>query len=320
MRIATYEGRSQVAQYLSQSSQSEHRLFFSVITPSWNQGKFLGGCINSVRAQGDSDFEHLIFDNESTDETSEVAAQFSHVRFFSEKDRGQSDAVNKGLRAARGEIICWLNSDDEYAPGAFAALRREFENPNTNVVFGDVRQVGYDGAGDALGQGVFESRLDLVRWWSGRVKLHQPAVFFRRTVLEKTGLLRENLHYAMDYEFWWRMSEYFEFTYMPKVLAVQHRQPDSKSIMAWRKVLMEREQIFSPHYALIGEGGQLAKEKSLALSKIYLDQAYAVAASRPAQALGLMLRSMAEWPMGFWGLQWAGVIRRAVGRFLTLFS
>ena len=313
MRIASYEDISQVAENLSQLSQPEKKPFFSVITPSWNQGKFLVGCINSVLAQGDPDFEHLIFDNCSTDETANVAAEFSHVRFFSEKDRGQSDAVNKGLRAAQGEIICWLNSDDEYAPEAFAALRREFENPNRNVVYGDVRQVGYDGASDVLADARFESRLDFVRWWSGRVKLHQPAVFFRRTVLEKTGLLRENLHYAMDYEFWWRMSEHFDFKYMRKVLAVQHRQPDSKTIMAWRNVLMERERIFSPHYALLGEGGQLAKEKSLALSKIYLDQAYAVAALRPAQALGLMFRSLAEWPMSFWGLHWAGVARRVLG-------
>ena len=92
-------------------------LFFSVITPSWNQGKFLGACIGSVVSQNDLDFEHLIFDNCSTDGTAAVAAEFPHVKFVSEPDRGQSQAVNKGLAAARGKIICWLNSDDEYAPG-----------------------------------------------------------------------------------------------------------------------------------------------------------------------------------------------------------
>ena len=289
--------------------------FFSVITPSWNQGKFLRGCIESVRAQGDSDFEHLIFDNCSTDDTANVAAEFPHVRFFCEKDRGQSDAVNKGLRAARGEIICWLNSDDEYEAGAFAALRRAFENPDIQVVFGDVRQVGYDGAGDALACGCFETRLDLVRWWSGRVKLHQPAVFFRRSVLEKIGTLREDLHYAMDYEFWWRMSEVFRFEYLPQVLAVQHRQPGSKTILAWQKVLEERERIFSPFYGLVDCGSRrdLMRQKREALSKIYLDQAYAVAGARPSQGLQLMLRSLAERPMGFFGFQWAGVLKKAWG-------
>ena len=289
--------------------------FFSVITPSWNQGKFLRGCIESVRSQGDSDFEHLIFDNCSTDDTANVAAEFPHVRFFCEKDRGQSDAVNKGLRAARGDIICWLNSDDEYEAGAFAALRRTFENPDIQVVFGDVRQVGYDGAGDALACGCFETRLDLVRWWSGRVKLHQPAVFFRRSVLEKIGPLREDLHYAMDYEFWWRMSEVFRFEYLPQVLAVQHRQPGSKTILAWQKVLEERERIFSPFYGLVdcGSRRELMRQKRDALSKIYLDQAYAVAGTRPSQGLQLMLRSLAKRPMGFFGFQWAGVLKRAWG-------
>ena len=289
--------------------------FFSVITPSWNQGKFLRGCIESVRAQGDSDFEHLIFDNCSTDDTANVAAEFPHVRFFCEKDCGQSDAVNKGLRSARGEIICWLNSDDEYEAGAFATLRRAFENPNIQVVFGDVRQVGYDGAGDALARGCFETRLDLVRWWSGRVKLHQPAVFFRRSVLEKIGPLREDLHYAMDYEFWWRMSEVFRFEYLPQVLAVQHRQPGSKTILDWQKVLEEREWIFSPFYGLVDCGSRrdLMRQKREALSKIYLDQAYAVTGARPSQGLQLMLRSLAERPMGFFGFQWAGVLKKAWG-------
>ena len=114
--------------------------FFSVITPSWNQGKFLRACIGSVVNQNDADFEHLIFDNCSTDETAAVAAEFPHVKFVSEPDRGQSHAVNKGLSAARGEIICWLNSDDEYDPGAFAKLREVFSDPAVQVVFGDVRR------------------------------------------------------------------------------------------------------------------------------------------------------------------------------------
>jgi glycosyltransferase involved in cell wall biosynthesis len=287
--------------------------FFSVITPSWNQGKFLRGCIESVLAQGDSDFEHLIFDNCSTDETANLVAGFPHVRFLREADRGQSDAVNKGLHAAKGEIICWLNSDEEYAPGVFAALRHAFENTDTHVVFGDVRQVGYGGAGDALAHGCFETRLDFVRWWSGRVKLHQPAVFFRRSVLAKTGLLRENLHYAMDYEFWWRMSENYHFEYLQKVLAVQHRQPGSKTILAWQKVLDERERIFSPFYSMLMESRrELMREKSVALAKNYLNQAYAVVGARPLHSLQYILRSLTVRPLGFFDFRWAGVLKRAI--------
>ena len=285
--------------------------FFSVVTPSWNQAGFLKGCIESVLAQNDPDFDHWIFDNCSEDGTAEIASAYPHLKFVREKDRGQSDAVNKGFRAASGEIVCWLNSDDEYAPGAFVELRRAFSNPETMVVFGDVRQVGYDGAGDVVARGSFERREDLVRWWSGAVKLHQPAVFFRRSVLDRVGLLREDLHYAMDYEFWWRMSEFFRFEYLPRVLAVQHRQPDSKTILAWQKVLEERERIFAPHYGLIG-GKSLQEERRQALSKIYLEQAYALVGTRRIDALKLLARSFSEWPRAFWDLAWPGVLRRVV--------
>ncbi len=286
--------------------------FFSVITPSWNQAKFLKGCIESVLAQNEPDFEHWIFDNCSEDGTAEIASAYPHLKFVREKDRGQSDAVNKGFRAASGEIVCWLNSDDEYAPGAFVELRRAFSNPETMVVFGDVRQVGYDGAGDVVARGSFERREDLVRWWSGAVKLHQPAVFFRRSVLDRVGLLREDLHYAMDYEFWWRMSEFFRFEYLPQVLAVQHRQPDSKTILAWQKVLEERERIFSPHYGLIdgGDRQRLIKEKGDSLSKIYLDQAYSVVSTKKHEAMGLLWRSFREQPRSVLEFRWIGIPAR----------
>jgi hypothetical protein len=208
--------------------------------------------------------------------------------------------------------VCWLNSDDEYAPGAFAELRRIFSNPETMVVFGDVRQIGYDGAGDVVARGRFERREDLVRWWSGGVKLHQPAVFFRRSVLDRVGLLREDLHYAMDYEFWWRMSEFFQFVYLPQVLALQHRQPDSKTILAWQTVLEERERIFSPHYGMVDGGDRpgLMREKRMALSQIYLDQAYAVVSTKKREAFCLMCRAFREWPRSVLEFRWLGVPSR----------
>jgi glycosyltransferase involved in cell wall biosynthesis len=290
------------------------RPFFSVITPSWNQAKFLKGCIESVLDQNDPDFEHLVFDNCSTDGSEVIASAFPHLQFVREKDRGQSDAVNKGLRAAQGEIICWLNSDDEYALGAFRKLRQAFENPDTHVVFGDVRQIGYEGADNVVARAKFARREDFVRWWSGEVKLHQPAIFFRRSVLEKVGFLREDLHYAMDYEFWWRMSEFFKFESLPEVLAVQHRQPESKTIVAWQKVLQERERIFSPHYGLIdgGDRPRLLREMRQALSRIYLQQAYAVVGTRKTEALQLLLRSFAQWPKSLLDFSWVGILRRVV--------
>jgi glycosyltransferase involved in cell wall biosynthesis len=262
--------------------------YFSIITPSFQQGQYLDRCLSSVNEQGDDDYEHIIIDNCSTDQTKEVLATWSrdpHLKIIVEPDQGQSEAVNKGLRLAQGEIICWLNSDDAYPPETFQKLRNIFSSPEINVVFGDVLQIPY---GEktiperAVAQ--FSNRYDLIRWWSSRVKLHQPAVFFRRSVVDSIGLLDETLHYAMDYEYWWRMSEHEHFYYVPEVLALQHRQLDSKTMKAWDRVLEEREKIFSSHYGLLKEkSNDLQQERATTLAKHYLLQAYSVVSShRPA--------------------------------------
>ena len=270
-------------------------LYFSVITPSWNQGAYLGECIESVLKQGNFDFEHLIYDNCSTDSTAEVVSRYRHVCCVVERDRGQSDAINKGFLAAKGEIICWINSDDAYPEGLFRRLRELFADPSVNVVFGDVLQKNYDGSEDGVAKARFKRREDLVRWWSRDVKLHQPAIFFRRGVREKIGLLNEALHYTMDYEYWWRMSEKHRFQYVPEVLAIQHRQPESKTIMAWHRVMEERERIFSPYQQMLGEDpGKLSKERKQSLARLYLTNAWSVVSSDRTAARTNYLRAFRE--------------------------
>lgn len=273
--------------------------YFTVITPSWNQGEFLGECIESVLRQGDPSFEHLIFDNCSTDSTAEVVSRYPHVRCVWERDRGQSDAINKGFLAAKGEIICWLNSDDAYPEGLFKRLREIFADPGVDVVFGDVLQKNYDGSADQVAPARFEKREDLVRWWSRDVKLHQPGIFFRRSVRERVGLLNDCLHYAMDYEYWWRMSERHRFQYVPEVLAIQHRQPESKTIVAWHRVLQERETIFAPYYHLLGRENLavLMGEKKKQLAGQYLQNAWAVLPSDRAAARLNYARAFRESPL-----------------------
>lgn len=286
--------------------------YFSVITPSFNQGGFIAKCLQSVADQNARDYEHLIFDNCSNDETSQVVEQFPDVVFRSEPDRGQSDAVNKGFLAAQGEIICWLNSDDAYPPGLFVKLREIFADDSVNVVFGDVKQVAYDGSKPQRGPAFFENRLDLVKWWSSKARLHQPAIFFRRSVRESVGLLRKDLHYAMDYEYWWRMSENHPFRYLPEVLAIQHRQLDSKTVIDWHKVYEERQKIFAPEYGLIDGGHReaLLQEKRAAMSLRFLGEAFAAAPLDRSFALRCLLRAFQENSRLVLKPQWLGVLRR----------
>ncbi len=297
---------------LRRTALPRQSLFFSVITPSWNQGEFLARCLECVRQQGAEDYEHLVFDNCSTDETATVAAAFPRVRFVREADCGQSHAVNKGLAAARGEIICWLNADDAYPAGLFARLRELFADSQCDVVFGDVEQVAYDGRPPQRAEAVFHDRLDLVHWWSSRARLHQPAVFFRRKVYEAIGPLREDLHYAMDYEYWWRVAEKFLFHHVPEVLAIQHRQPESKTVRSWHKVYDEREKIFAPFYGLIdgGDRAALLREKRRAMSNRYLMNASAAASSYRGAALADVWRAWREDPSAVLRGDWLGVLRR----------
>ncbi|MFZ4115974.1 MAG: glycosyltransferase family 2 protein [Chthoniobacterales bacterium] len=253
--------------------------FFSIITPSFNQGKYITACLDSIKAQTDESYEHIIVDNCSTDETREILAEYaqgSRVRLLIEPDHGQSEAVNKGFRMAQGEIMCWLNSDDAYLPETLTKVRQAFVDPNRHVIFGEVRQISYTGEAPTSTRSRFQDRRDLIRWWSSRAQLHQPAIFFRRTVREKVGFLNEELHYAMDYDYWWRMSAEYDFHHVPEELAIQHRQPDSKTMKAWYRVLLEREKVFSPFYSLMEEKkSALDKERSQSLAAHFLLQAYA---------------------------------------------
>ncbi len=288
--------------------------YFSVITPSYNQGEYIGETIRSVLAQEDDDFEHLVFDNCSTDATPEVLRNYPHLRAVVEPDGGQSAAINKGLRAARGEIICWLNSDDQYPPGTFAALRAAFADPHIDVVFGDAEQVPFAGGQRERYRAYWPARGDLARWWTSRARIHQPAVFFRRRVVEKIGVLREELHFAMDYEYWWRMSEHFQFHYLDRVFAIQLRQPESKTVRSWFRVYDERRQVFGPAAAALGENPlALALERRLTMSRRYRDAAQAASLTDPRTSAGLLAQSLRENPFAVFHLTTLGTAVRLVG-------
>lgn len=196
----------------------------TVVTPSLNQGAFIARTVESVLSQrGDFELEYLVMDGGSTDGTLEILRGYGdRLRVVSEPDRGQSDAINKGLRLATGEVLAWLNSDDLYAPGALQAVARALGPGRARWCFGACRIVDEDDR---------EIRAWLRRYkaWRGRRYsaralvggnfVPQPATFFRRDLLEEAGPLDEDLHYAMDYDLWLRFARVAEPAFLPQVLA-----------------------------------------------------------------------------------------------------
>src|SRR4029077_16307933 len=116
------------------------------VTPCLNMGAFIEDAICSVQSQGYPNFEHIIIDARSSDNTLEILKRYPHVRWVSEKDRGQSDGLNKGFRMATGDIVGWLNADEYYLPGAFRAIAQAYKaKPQADVFYGDAISVDAQG-------------------------------------------------------------------------------------------------------------------------------------------------------------------------------
>lgn len=203
-------------------------LKLSVITPSFNQAAFIERTIRSVLEQGYPDVEYLVVDGGSTDGTLDVLARYPQVRWISEPDRGQSDAVNKGLRMVSGDVVGWINSDDTYAPGAFATAMAEMERrPDVAMVYGDMRVIG---PSDELIM-VRRSRPFSLRRLilTGASYIFQPTVFMRRSAVLDVGGVDVGLRHAMDYDLWIRLGKRGA-VYVPAVLANFRLHGSSKTV------------------------------------------------------------------------------------------
>jgi glycosyltransferase involved in cell wall biosynthesis len=209
----------------------------TIVTPSLNQGRYLATAIESVLGQDYPHVEYLVFDGGSTDETAAVVARYpGRLTFVQETDRGQSHAINKGLRGARGEIFQWLNADDWLEPGAIGAVVEAFRRvPEAAVVYGHGSAADADGR--PLGQR-FRAPIpfDLRRLLFVCDTLAQPSCFLRRDAALAAGGLDETLHWAMDWDLYLRLALRFRFVPVDRALAVWREYPGTKTRSGgWRR-------------------------------------------------------------------------------------
>ncbi|MFB6185284.1 MAG: glycosyltransferase family 2 protein, partial [Halobacteriaceae archaeon] len=202
----------------------------SIVTPSYNQGEFIEETLKCIKNQTYENIEHIVVDGSSTDETIDILKQYEdqyNLRWISEPDEGQSDAINKGFDMANGTIIGWLNSDDLYFRDSVLSdvVNTFAANSEAAIVYGDAIFV------DAEGQPLFVRKRKywrnsrFLRGWT----IPQPAIFFRQEVIDKHAI-DQSLEYTMDQEFWLRIFNDYKSTYLDEILAVDRLHEQAKRL------------------------------------------------------------------------------------------
>ncbi|GAB4527449.1 MAG: glycosyltransferase family 2 protein [Anaerolineae bacterium] len=243
----------------------------TIVTPSFNQGRFIRETIESVLSQDYPRLEYIVVDGGSTDDTLDILRSYGErIAWVSEPDRGQSHAINKGFRRASGEILAWLNSDDTYLPGAVSASVAFLQqHPEIDLVYGDVQPIDENGhvlRERACGK-PFSLHTLLTDFWM----IPQPTAFFRRELLDKVGLLNENLHYFLDPDLWIRIALHGKGQYLPGLRAKGRLHKDSKTVAQQLGFWEERKLVLDELYRRsdLPEEALAAKQEAYAHCELY---------------------------------------------------
>jgi glycosyltransferase involved in cell wall biosynthesis len=200
----------------------------TIVTPSYNQARFLEATLRSVLSQDYPSIEYLVVDGASKDGSVEIIQRYSDrlAWWISERDAGQSEAINKGLQRAKGEIIGWLNSDDLYLPGAVTAAVAAFrKHPEAGLVYGDALAIDAEGQEFNLMRARQYTLADLIAFKI----ICQPAAFMRRSVLEQVNYLNLQYQLLMDNLLWMEMARMAPIVYVPQTWAAARYHDQAKN-------------------------------------------------------------------------------------------
>ncbi len=240
----------------------------SIVTPSFNQGRFLEATIRSILDQSYKNIEYMVIDGGSKDKSIEILQQYSdRISYWvSEPDRGQAHAINKGLARARGSFLGWVNSDDVLFPETIEhAVQAFIQNPSVDVVYGRLERIDEN---DRLVPTPIlpKDRLEFSRKnILGECIINQPGSFWRRKIMETAGLLDESLNYALDYEYWIRLALVgARFKRMPDVAARFRLSSSSKTVSQTAAMAREQLKVLEE----VAERPNLSKELGLSTQEI----------------------------------------------------
>ncbi|GEO03215.1 hypothetical protein AAE02nite_08790 [Adhaeribacter aerolatus] len=255
--------------------ESQSKLFYpkiSIITPSFNQGQYLEQTILSVVEQDYPNLEYIIIDGGSTDNSVEIIKKYANKITFwvSEPDKGQSDAINKGMKVATGDIINWLNSDDYYESDSLFKVAEAFDKPGTQIVAG--RSKIFSGQNEVLytsqGTDIYKNNLAKTIGWA---RIDQPETFFRKEVIEKIGPLDNRLHYIMDRDWWIK----YLFNYgldkvsqIPDILVNFRLHQESKTVSQASGFWRERD----TYYYALAKGAGLKEQANVLKNNTYVNE------------------------------------------------
>ena len=280
-------------------------LKLSIVTPSFNQGRFLEETILSVLNQGYEPLEYIIIDGGSTDESVEIIKRYEHrlAHWESEKDRGQVHAINKGLERTTGDIVAFINSDDVYLPGAFSAVMNYFEdNPESKWICGDTIMFGEGHETDLIRSNVPRSAAHCLSW---AYRAPQPGHFWR-TELVRSGF-QERWNYDFDHDMYVRLLlEGYKCEYLPLPMAAYRLHAVSKTIAEGHRQIEEFDQI-----AEFYEPQLQGVDQRWCRATRFLRLSYAASeAGRKSEAASWLMRALATHPEGLLNRPFWGCLRR----------
>jgi glycosyltransferase involved in cell wall biosynthesis len=225
---------------------------FSIVTPCLNAEATIAQTLRSVRKQDVEGLEHVVVDGGSTDGTLDILrAAEGPVMFVSEPDNGLSDAMNKGIRMARNDVIGWLNADDVYLPGALRRVREAFE-ARPDAIWATGRCLIIDGNGNEIRKGITRYKDTLLKRYSFPLFLTQnfvssPATFVRREAFEEVGLFEERFRYSMDYDVWLKLGRRSDPIVIDEPLACFRMAEGSLSMTGFERQFAEHVQNAREH-------------------------------------------------------------------------